>query len=73
MDWILFFKIISVIVAATLGIFGIIYEHRKDGKLTTGGKLTIAVILLASTIAGILEGMTAADSQKQMQKTINNL
>lgn len=73
MDWILLLKISAVIVAALLGVFGILYEHRKDGKLTFGGKLTIVLIILASVLAGILEAMMASDSRKQMETMLDGI
>jgi hypothetical protein len=50
--WYTIFKILSIVLAGIIAIFGDFFEYRKEGKLTRNGKIALALFLtsLAFTI-----------------------
>ncbi len=73
MDWVLILKILAVLAAAILGVFGVLYEYRDGGMLTLGGRITIGAILSSSILAGVLEAAKAMEERARVEQTLEGI
>lgn len=68
-DWISFFKVVSVLVAGSFGVLGLLTKYKDEkGKITKWGKVALTVILFSSSLSLGLHILETSNARKGAER-----